>query len=92
MGTRRQIREREKPEPSAIWQTLGITFAGFSFAVVIAALTVAEEVAVRPLDLVITAAGLLLASILCFVAHRDVNRGRRSRWIEVEELPADLGN
>ncbi len=85
--TRRQIRECEKPEPSATWQTLGITFAGFAFAIALGALTLAEEVAVRSLDLWIMAAGLLLATILCFAAHRDVNRGRRSRWVEVEEVP-----
>lgn len=87
MGVRRQVRERERPEPSVIWQTLGIAFAGFAFAIGLAALTLSPRLAVRPVDLWIAAAGFVLAAALCFAAHRDVNRGRRSRWIELEELP-----
>lgn len=84
---RRQFRERERPEPSVVWQTLGVTFAGFAFAAGLAALTLPSQLAVRPVDLWIIAAGLVLAAVLCLAAHRDVNRGRRSRWIELEELP-----
>ncbi|MGN6216719.1 MAG: hypothetical protein ACTHN7_07160 [Solirubrobacterales bacterium] len=84
---RRQVRERETPEPSVVWQTFGVAFGGFAFATGIAALTVAGHTAVRPMDLWIVTAGLVLAAVLCFAAHRDVNRGRRSRWIELEETP-----
>lgn len=87
MGTRSQVRERERPEPSVVWQTLGVAFAGFAFASGLTALTISRKLAVRPLDLWIAAAGFALAAALCFVAHRDVNRGRRSRWTEREELP-----
>lgn len=88
---RRQVRERERPEPSVVWQTLGVTFAGFAFATALAALTLSEKLAVRPIDLWIGVAGFALAAALCFAAHRDVNRGRRSRWIELEELPPTDG-
>lgn len=84
---KRQIREWERPEPTAVWQTLGILFGGFAFALGVAALTVSGGTAVRPPDLWIAAAGFLLAALLCFAAHYDVNRGRRTRWIELEELP-----
>jgi membrane protein implicated in regulation of membrane protease activity len=84
---RRQVREREKPEPSVVWQTLGVAFAGFAFASGLAALTISVRLAVRPVDFWIATAGFVLAAVLCFAAHRDVNRGRRSRWIELEELP-----
>jgi hypothetical protein len=87
MGAQRRVRERERPEPSVVWQTLGVSFAGFAFAGGLAALTISRKLAIRPLDLWILAAGFLLASVLCFAAHRDVNRGRRSRWIELEDLP-----
>ncbi|HEX6781466.1 MAG TPA: hypothetical protein VF125_05480 [Solirubrobacterales bacterium] len=86
---RKQIRESEKPEPSVIWQTLGIVFAGFAFAACLAALTLAGEGAVRASELVIGAGGFCLAALLCFAAHHDVNRGRRSKCIEVEEVPND---
>lgn len=84
---RRQVRERERPEPSVVWQTLAITFMGFSFAAGLGALTTSGGVAVGSSELWVAAAGFLLAALLCLAAHRDVNRGRRSRWIEVEELP-----
>jgi hypothetical protein len=70
-----------------VWQTLGVVFGGFAFATGLAALTLSPRLAVRSVDLWIAAAGFALAAVLCFAAHRDVNRGRRSRWIELEELP-----
>lgn len=85
---RRQVRERETPEPSVVWQTLAISFVGFTFAAALAALTVPGGVAVGPGELWVAAAGFLLAAGLCFAAHWDVNKGRRSRWVEVEELPS----
>lgn len=84
---RKQVRERERPEPSVVWQTLGVTFAGFAFASGLAALTLPGQLALRPVDFWIAMAGFVLAAVLCFAAHRDVNRGRRSKWIELEELP-----
>ncbi|HEY6145922.1 MAG TPA: hypothetical protein VIV13_06580 [Solirubrobacterales bacterium] len=86
----RQVREREKPEPSVVWQTLAITFSGFSFGALLGALTVSRDAAVGAGELWVAAAGFLLAAALCFGAHWDVNKGRRSRWVEVEELPTDL--
>lgn len=91
MDARRQVRERERPEPSVLWQTLGVAFVGFALATGLAALSISGRSPVRPVDLWIAAAGLVLAAVLCFAAHRDVNRGRRSRWIELEELPPTEG-
>ncbi|MGN6253547.1 MAG: hypothetical protein ACTHO8_00945 [Solirubrobacterales bacterium] len=87
----RQVRERERPEPSVVWQAFGVAFSGFAFATGLAALTLAGRTAVRPMDLWIATAGFVLAAVLCFAAHRDVNRGRRSRWIELEEMPPTDG-
>jgi hypothetical protein len=84
---RRQVRQLERPEPSVIWQTLAVTFCTFAFAAVLAAVTLSGHVAVRSVDLWIAAGGFALAAALCFAAHRDVNRGRRSKLIEVEERP-----
>lgn len=89
---RRQVRERERPEPSVIWQMLAITFSSFAFAAGLTALTITEAAAVHPLDLWIAAAGFVLAAALCFAAHRDVNRGRRSKLTEVEERPISEGD
>jgi hypothetical protein len=89
---RRHVRERERPEPSAVWQTLGITFVGFGLTAAVAALTIAGGAAVGRGEFWIAAAGFLLAAALCFAAHRDVNRGRRSRWVEVEELPTEIND
>jgi membrane protein implicated in regulation of membrane protease activity len=85
------LRERERPGPSVIWQTLAVTFGGFAFAAALGALTIAGKAAVRPGELWVAAAGFFLAAVLCLAAHRDVNRGRKSRWIEVEELPSRTG-
>lgn len=91
MDVRREVREQERPEPSVVWQTLGVTFGGFAFAAGLAAVTIAGRTSVRSVDLWIGTAAFLLAAVLCFAAHRDVNRGRRSRWIELEELPPTDG-
>jgi hypothetical protein len=74
-----------------IWQTLAIAFASFSFATGLGALTVSDDVAVESTELWVAAAGFLLAATLCLAAHRDVNKGRRSRRVEVEELPLSDG-
>lgn len=87
-SSQKRIRERETPQPSVVWQTLAITFTSFAFAAALAALTISDAAAVGPSELWVAAAGLLLAAALSFAAHRDVNRGRRSKWVEVEELPA----
>jgi hypothetical protein len=86
-GKTRQIREREKPEPSSVWQTAAFSFLTCAAGTIVAALTVSEHAAIRASGLWIVTAGLLLAALLCFAAHWDVNRGRRTRQREIEELP-----
>ena len=82
----RRWRERERPQPSVVWQTLAIAFGGFAFTVVMAALTLPDHARVGSSELWIAAGGLVLAAALCIAAHRDVNRGRTSTEREVEEL------
>ena len=85
--TVRHWREREKPEPSFIWQTTAVVFLGFAFAAAMGALTVPDEMAVRPSELSISAVAFLVLAIVCFLAHWDVNRGRTSRRYETKEVP-----
>jgi hypothetical protein len=76
-GRTRQIRERERPEPSNVWQTSAFAFLTCAAGTIVAALTVSEHAAIQAPGLWIITAGLLLAAALCFAAHWDVNRGRR---------------
>lgn len=85
-GKIRHWRERERPEPTVVWQTLTITFVSFAFGAGVAALTVPGDAVVRPSELWIACAGFILAAALCLAAHRDVNRGRKSKEYEVEEI------
>lgn len=87
-GTVRYWREREQPEPTNVWQTVGIVFLGFAFATGIGALTIPNGMAVRPSELTISAVAFAALATACFLADWDVNRGRRSKRYETEELPA----
>jgi len=86
---KRRWRKRESPEPSFIWQTGAIAFLTSTIGVVLLALTVADDARVSPAQLWVAAGGLILAAALCFAAHWDVNRGRRSKEYEAEELPGE---
>jgi hypothetical protein len=86
-GTVRRWQERERPEPSVVWQTVGILFVGLAVTAGICALTLPSDAAVGPAELwILTGASAALA-VTCFLAHWDVNRGRRARQYEIEELP-----
>jgi hypothetical protein len=65
---------------------MAIAFASFAFAAGLAALTVADGASLRPSELWIGAALLLLCAALCGAAHIDVNRGRTSKEREIEEI------
>lgn len=86
-GNKRRWREREKPEPSAFWQTLAVLFAGIAVTSFIAALTLPDQSEVLSLALWLLSVACAAQAITCFCAHWDVNRGRRSREFETEELP-----
>ncbi len=86
-----QFRERKKPEPSSVWQTGAFAFLTCAIGAIMAALTVSDDAVVRPSELWIATGGLVLAAALCFTAHWDANRGRRSREYEIEELPSENG-
>lgn len=78
-------RERERPGASVIWQTVAVVFLGFAFAATLAALTLTGSMHVRASELWISAVGFAFLAVACFLAHWDVNRGRRSRDVEIEE-------
>lgn len=86
-GNKHRWREREKPEPSVFWQTLAIFFAGLAGASFIAALTVPDKSATLSLALWLLSGAFALQALICICAHWDVNRGRKSREYETEELP-----
>jgi hypothetical protein len=79
-------REWERPPPSVVWQTIAVLFLGFAFAAALSALTVARDTAVGPAKLWIGAAAFIGLAVTCFLAHWDVNRGRRAKCYETEEL------
>jgi len=59
----------------------------FAIGTGVAALTLADDVAIRPAELWIATGGLFALAVTCFVAHLDVNRGRRSREYVIEPVP-----
>jgi type VI protein secretion system component VasK len=83
----RRWRERERPPPSSIWQTVGIGIFFFAVSTAVVALTVSDGAPLTRRELWIITAGLLTLASTMFLAHWDVNRGRRSRHYEREELP-----
>jgi hypothetical protein len=78
-------RERERPNPSSIWMISAFSFLTSAVGTSVAALTVAADAAVRTSELWVATGGLLLAATLCLAANWDVNRGRRSRYYEIEK-------
>jgi hypothetical protein len=84
-GSTRLVRKRDLPEASTVWLGAGFSFLTSAAGVLTACLTLSAEVAVSTRDLLIVTASLLVASVLCFLAHWDVNRGRRIKSFEVEE-------
>lgn len=86
-GRVKRWRKRDRPEPSVVWQTVAILFVGFAFAAAIGALTVSKDAVIKPVELWILTGAFLALSVSCFLAHWDVNRGRRTKQYETEELP-----
>jgi hypothetical protein len=67
---------------------VAVVFLGFAFATALAALSLADSMHTRASELWIGAVAFTLLAIACFVAHWDVNRGRKSRDVVIEESPA----
>lgn len=87
----RRWRERERPAPSTIWQTVGVTALFSAVGTAIAALTVAPGAPVSRRELWIVTSALVVWGVTLLIAHWEVNRGRSSRQYEREELsPPDL--
>jgi hypothetical protein len=84
-AVRRYRRECERPEPSNVWQTSAFAFLTCAAGVGIAAVTRSADAAIRTSELWIVTVALIFAAALCLIAHRDVNRGRKSRIYEIEE-------
>lgn len=86
-GAVRRWRKRERPEPSVVWQTVGILFVGLAATAGACALTLSGDATLVPRELWILTAALVALAATCFLAHWDVNRGRRVREYEIEDLP-----
>jgi hypothetical protein len=85
-GRMRQIRERERPEPSSVWLNGAFTFVTFAVGAVTAALTLSADAAIQPSELWVASGAFVFAAALCLVAHWDVNRGRKTKQREIEEV------
>jgi formate-dependent nitrite reductase membrane component NrfD len=83
----RRWRERVQPEPSSVWQSIAIVLASFAFAAALSALAAPSDSGELAIWLWVGAAVLGVFAATCLLAHWDVNRGRRSRQYETEELP-----
>lgn len=81
----RQVEKQEQPEASTVWQAFAIGFLFCAAATLITSLTLSPGAAVRPSELLITAAGLAMMGVLCLLAHWDANRGRRPKRYLIKE-------
>lgn len=82
---RRQVEERELPDPSSVWSTAAFFFLACAVGTVTAALSLSPDAAVSSSAFWITTPWLILNAGLCALAHLDVNRGRKARRYEVQE-------
>ncbi len=78
-------REREIPHVSGVWLTAGFASGTFAAGVVITASTIPKAVAIGTSVLWTIAASFSVIAVICFIAHWDVNRGRKVRHSEIEE-------
>jgi hypothetical protein len=83
------LREREQPEPSVVWQTVAIFLLGGALTAAFGALMLSEGATVTRGELWVASGTFLAWAATCFLAHWDVNRGRKIKRREVEEEPAD---
>lgn len=74
---------REMPKETDRWFHIGCTLLVFAGTVAIAAATVASGSTVHPQTLWVAAGLIAIGTIPIFVAHREVNRGRRMTDYEV---------
>lgn len=89
-GRRRVVRvEREVPAESRIWLDVGLLMFTVAVSAAFVALALSDDVKVRALELWIVAVAALLNAATCFVAHWDVNRGRKAKRSEVIEERRD---
>jgi hypothetical protein len=65
--------------------TAGFFFLSIVVSSATSSLTLSEGSAVSPSTFRIVAATMFFSAALCFLAHWDVNRGRRIRVYDVEE-------
>lgn len=85
----RRWRKRKLLEPTGIWLIPVSGFATSAIGTTVAALTISATAAIRASELWVATGGLVLAAILCLVAHIHVNHGRKVEEYVLEELPTE---
>lgn len=88
-GRGKRVEKLEQPEPSGVWLAAAFAFLSFAATTLITSLTLSPGAAIRPSELLITAASLAAMGVLCLLAHWDANRGRKPKLYLVEEHPGD---
>lgn len=88
---RRQIRQivREVPGPSVAWQNAGWTLLAVAFSAGLALVALQQNVPVSATVLWAVSIASAIQACLCFLAHWDSNRGRKTRVIEIVEEAGD---
>lgn len=82
---RRQVEQRELPDPSSAWSTAAFFFLACAVGTTTAALSLSPDAAISSMTFWITTPWLVLSAGLCALAHLDVNRGRKARRYEIQE-------
>jgi hypothetical protein len=82
--------EWQKPDPSTAWRDAGWAAVAIAATAMLAAVLSNAEIPMIPLPWAIGASSLSVAG-LCFLAHFDVNRGRKAKRSEIieEHQPRD---
>lgn len=78
------------PSESTVWLAGGLALLPSAAGTALAAATLADDVEVSAWVLWVTTFFLAVLALVCFLAHWDVNRGRRVRYSEIEEEHDDL--
>jgi membrane protein implicated in regulation of membrane protease activity len=83
------IREREQPEPSVVWQAVAIFLLGTALAAGMSALMVSKGAIITGKELWFLSGAFIVWAATCFLAHWDVNRGRKIKTRQIEEVSGD---
>lgn len=78
-------REREVPPESTVWAAAGVSMLTVAVGVIVSSIALSGDGKANAGILWTIAAASTVLALTCFLAHWDVNRGRRVRQAEIEE-------